>query len=109
MSCSRSCEIFALLSFLQFGESLGTASNKQEDLMMNSEKPRIRTRNELRKMKCQKCLSNTIFQKVSQENNRLEKQDRQIEHYRRTSFVGVLPLFGRFEADFECKSDSDDI
>ena len=47
MSCSRSCEIFALLSFLQFGESLGTASNKQEDLMMNSEKPRIRTRNEV--------------------------------------------------------------
>ena len=35
MSRSRSCEIISSMCFLHFGESLGTASNKQEDLMMN--------------------------------------------------------------------------
>ena len=35
MSRSRSCEIISSLCFLHFGEFLGTASNKQEDLMMN--------------------------------------------------------------------------
>ena len=41
MSRSRSCEIISSLCFLHFGEFLGTANNKQEDLMMNSSKSRI--------------------------------------------------------------------
>ena len=41
MSRSRSCEIISSVYFLQFGEFLGTASNKQEYLMMNSSKSRI--------------------------------------------------------------------
>ena len=40
---SRPNEVFSSLCFLQFGESLGTASNKQLDLMMNSGKLRITT------------------------------------------------------------------
>ena len=53
MTCSRSCEIFALLFFLHFGESLGTANNRQKDLMMNSGKSRISPQNELREMDLQ--------------------------------------------------------
>ena len=41
--------------------------------------------------------------------NKLEKQNRQIKHYKRTSFVWVPPLFVHFEADFDCISDSGDI
>ena len=109
MTGSRSCEIFALLCFLHFGESLGTANNKQKDLMMNSGKSRISTQNELREMKFQKCLSNTILCKAKRENNKLRKLQRQINYCKRTSFVGVPLLFGHFEADFDCISDSDDI
>ena len=47
MSRSRLCEIFSSLCFLHFGEFLGTASNKQEDLMMNSGRSRISMRNQL--------------------------------------------------------------
>ena len=71
MTCSRSCEIFALLYFLLFGESLGIANNKRKDLMINSGKSRISTQNELREMKFQKCLSNTILCKAKRENNKL--------------------------------------
>ena len=45
MSRSRSCEIISSLCFLHFDEFLGTASNKQEDLMMNSGRSRISMRN----------------------------------------------------------------
>ena len=48
MSRSRSCEIISSLCFLHFGEFLGTASNKQEDLMMNSGGSRITMRKKLR-------------------------------------------------------------
>ena len=61
MSRSRSYQIISSLCFLHFGEFLGTASNKQEDLMMNSGKSRMSTQNKLREMKFQKCLSNTIL------------------------------------------------
>ena len=43
------------------------------------------------------------------EGNKLEKQNRQIKHYKRTFFVWVAPLFVHFEADFDCISDSGDI
>ena len=109
MTCSRSCEIFALLYVLHFGESLGTANNRQKDLMMNSGKSRISSQNELREMKFQKCLSNTILYKAKREDNKLRKLQRQINYYRRIFFVCVPPLFGYFEADFDCISDSDDI
>ena len=109
MTCSRSCEIFALLYFLRFGESLGTANNKRKDLMMNSGKSRISTQNELREMKLQRGLSKTILCKAKRENNRPRKLQRSINYYRRTSFVGVPLLFGHFAADFACISDSDDI
>ena len=59
MLYSRSCELFSSLCFLQFGESLGTASNKQWDLMMNSGKLRKPTQIELRETKFQWCLSCT--------------------------------------------------
>ena len=42
-SYCRPNEVFSLFCFLQFGESLGTASNKQWDLMMNSGELRITT------------------------------------------------------------------
>ena len=42
------------------------------------------------------------------ENNKLKKLLRQINYYKRTSFVAVPPLFGHFEADFDCISDFDD-
>ena len=61
VSYSRPCEIFSLLFFLQFREFLDTASNKQEDLMMNSGKSRISWQIELREMRFQKCLSHTIL------------------------------------------------
>ena len=109
MTCSRSCEIFALLCFLHFGESLGTANNKQKDLMMNSGKSRITPQNELREMKCQKRLSNTTLCKAKEEDNKLRKLQRQINYYRRIFFVCVPLLFGHFEADFDRISDSDDI
>ena len=48
MSRSRSCEIISSLCFLHFGESLGTASNKQEDLMMNWGGARVSMCNKLR-------------------------------------------------------------
>ena len=109
MTGSRSCEIFALLCFLHFGESLGTANNKQKDLMMNSGKSRISTQNELREMKFQKCLSNTALCKAKKEDNKLRKLQTQISYYRRIFFVCVPLLFGHFEADFDRISDSDDI
>ena len=109
MTCSRSCEIFALLCVLRFGESLGNANNKQKDLMMNSGKSRIETQNELREMKFQKYLSRTVLYKAKRENNRPRKLQRPINYYRRTSFVGVPLLFGHFAADFAYISDSDDI
>ena len=109
MTCSRSCEIFALLYVLHFGESLGTANNRQKDLMMNSGKSRTSSQNELREMKFQKCLSNTILYKAKREDNKLRKLQRQINYYRRIFFVCVPPLFGYFEADFDYISDSDDI
>ena len=61
MSRSRSYQTISSLCFLHFGEFLGTSSNKQEDLMMNSGKSRMSTQNKLREMKFQKCLSNTIL------------------------------------------------
>ena len=76
MSRSRSCEIISSLCFLHFGEFLGTASNKQEDLMMNWGRSRISMRNELRKTKFH--LSYTVLLKAQKEDNKLEKQDRQI-------------------------------
>ena len=109
MTCSRSCEIIPSLCFLQFRESLGTASNKQEDLMMNSGKLRKPTQLERRETKFQKYLSRTVLYKEKKENNKLKKLLTQINYYRRTSFVGVPPLFGHFEADFDCISDSGDI
>ena len=60
-------------------------------------------------MKIQRGLSNTILCKAKRENNRPRKLQRQINYHRRTSFVGVPLLFGHFEADFDCISDSDDI
>ena len=78
MSRSRSCEIISSLCFLHFGEFLGTASNKQEDLMTNSGRSRITMRNKLRKTKFQKYLSCTVLLKAKEEDNKLEKQDRQI-------------------------------
>ena len=77
-SRSRSCEIISSLCFLHFGEFLGTASNKQEDLMMNSGGSRISMRNKLRYTKFQKYLSCTVLMKAKEEDNKLEKQDRQI-------------------------------
>ena len=109
MSYSRSCELFSSLCFLQFGESLGTASNKQEDLTMNSGKLRIRTQIQLRETRFPWCLSCTVWYKEKYENNKQKKLLRQINYYRRTSFVGVPLLFGHFEVNFDCKSDSDDI
>ena len=76
MSRSRSCEIISSLCFLHFGEFLGTASNKQEDLMMNWGRSRITMRNKVRKTKFH--LSCTVLLKANEEDNKLEKQDRQI-------------------------------
>ena len=73
---SRSCEIISSMCFLHFGEFLGTASNKQEDLMTNCGRSRITMRNKLRKTKFH--LSCTVLLKVKEEDNKLEKQDRQI-------------------------------
>ena len=109
MLYSRSCELFSSLCFLQFGESLGTASNKQWDLMMNSGKLRKTTQNELRETKFQWCLSCTVWYKENKENNKLRKVQKQINYCRRIFFVWVPPLFVHFEADFDCISDSDDI
>ena len=78
MSRSRSCEIISSLCFLHFGESLGTASNKQEDLMMNWGRTRITIRKKLRKTKFQKYFSCTVLLKSKKEDSKLEKQDRQI-------------------------------
>ena len=60
-------------------------------------------------MKFQKCLSNTILYKAKKEDNKLKKLQRQINYYRRIFFVCVPLLFGYFEANFDCISDSDDI
>ena len=60
-------------------------------------------------MKIQRGLSNTILCKAKRENNRPIKLQRQVNYYRRISFVGVPLLFGHFEADFDCISDSDDM
>ena len=76
MSRSRSCEIISSLCFLHFGEFLGTASNKQEDLMMNWGRSRITMRNKVRKTKFH--LSCIVLLKAQKEDNKLEKQDRQI-------------------------------
>ena len=43
------------------------------------------------------------------ENKKLKKTTEINKLCRQTSFVGVPPLFGHFEPDFGCKSDSDDI
>ena len=63
MSYSRSCKLFSSLCFLQFGESLGNASNKQEDLMINLGKVRIPTQIERRETRFQWCLSFTVWYK----------------------------------------------
>ena len=102
MTCSRSCEIFALLCVLHFSESLGTANNRQKDL--NSGKSKISPQNEKKKR-----LSNTILYYAKKEDNRLRKLQRQINHYRRIFFVCVPLLFGHFKADFDSISASDDI
>ena len=78
MSRSRSYEIISSLCFLHFGEFLGTASNKQEDLMMNLGGSRITMREKLRKTKFQNYLSCTVLLIANEEDNKLEKQDRQI-------------------------------
>ena len=109
MLYSRSCEFFFSLYFLQFGESLGTANNKEWDLMMNSGKLRTLTQIELRETKFQWCLSCTVWYKENKENNKLRKVQKQIKYCRRIFFVWVPPLFVHFEADFDCISDSDDI
>ena len=87
MLYSRSCELFSSLCFLQFGESLGTASNKQWDLMRNSGKLRKPTQIELRETKFQWCLSCTVWYKEKKENNKLKKLQQQINYYRRIFFV----------------------
>ena len=63
MSYSRSCELFSSMCFLQFGESLSNASNKQEHLMMNLGKVRIPTQIERRETRFQWCLSRTVSYK----------------------------------------------
>ena len=60
-------------------------------------------------MKFQRCLSCIVLYKEKMENNMLKRLPRQISYCRWTSFVGVLPFFGRFGAAFDCISDSDDI
>ena len=70
MSYSRSCKLFSSLCFLQFRESLGAASNKQLDLMMNSGKLRTRRHIWLRETKFQKYLSPTVLYKEKKENNK---------------------------------------
>ena len=77
--------------------------------MMNSGKLRMATQIGLWETKFQKYQSSTILQKANKEDNKLEKQNRQKEYYKRTSFVWVPPLFVHFEADFDCISDSGDI
>ena len=84
-SCSRSCELFSSLCFLQFGESLGTASNKQQDLLMNSGKLRTTRHVWLRETRFQWCLSFTVWYKEKEENNKLKKLLRQ-------AIIGGLPL-----------------
>ena len=58
---------------------------------MNSGKSRISARNELREMKFQKCLSNTILYQAKKEDNNLRKLQRQINCYRQIFFVCVFP------------------
>ena len=77
--------------------------------MMNSGKLRKATQLERRETKFQKYLSRTVLYKEKKENNKLKKLLTQINYCRRTSFVGVPPLFGHFEADFDCISGSGDI
>ena len=45
-------------------------------------------------MKFQGCLSCIVLYKEKMENNKLKRLPRQINYCRRTSFVGVPPLFG---------------
>ena len=73
MPYSRSCELFSSMCFLQFGESLSNASNKQGHLMMNLGKVRIPTQIERRETRFQWCLSCTEWYKEKKENNKLEK------------------------------------
>ena len=75
---------------------------------MNSGKLRTTRHIWLRETKFQKYLSRTILYKEKEENNKLKKLLRQINYCRRTSCVGVPPLFGHFETDFDCISDFDD-
>ena len=105
MSYSRSCKLFSSLCFLQCGESLGNASNEQEDLMMNSGKLRIPTQIERRETRFQWCLSCIEWYKEKKENNKLKKTT----ETNKLLLADFLGLFGYFEADFDCKSDSDDI
>ena len=76
--------------------------------MMNSGKLRKPTQIELRETKFRRRLSCTVWYKEKKENNKLRKGQKQINYYKRTSFVGVPLLFGHFEADFDCISDFDD-
>ena len=73
MSYSRSCKLFSSLCFLQFGKSLGNASNEQEDLMMNSGKLRIPTQIKRRETRFQWYLACTEWNEEKKENNKLEK------------------------------------
>ena len=59
-------------------------------------------------MKFRRGLPCTVWYKEKKENNKLKKLLRQINYYKRTSFVGVPRLFRHFEADFDCISDFDD-
>ena len=59
-------------------------------------------------MKFRRCLPCTVWYKEKKEYNKLKQLLRQINYYKRTSFVGVPALFGHFEADFDCISDFDD-
>ena len=78
--------------------------------MMNSDKLGTRRHIWLRETKFQKYLSRTVLYQEKKENNKQKKKLlRQINYCRRTSFLGVPLLFGHFEANFDFKSDSDDI
>ena len=61
---------------------------------MNSGKLGTRRHIWLRETKFQKYLSRTVLYKEKKENNKQKKLLRQIYYCRRTSFLGVPPLFG---------------
>ena len=88
-SYSRPNEVFSSLCFLQFGESLGTASNKQLDLMMNSGKLKKKRRIFGYEKRNFRSISQVQYCRgqIRKITNKVEKQNRQIKHYKRTSFV----------------------